>query len=72
MLIKNSKAAFYPYTSQNIPNVPDEVYFEVEGTGTDYTLKNPNSTQKITLKFSSDGNTVAVDFSGYTIKLNKK
>ena len=72
MLIKNSKAIFYPNTSQDTPNVPDEAYLEVEGTGTDYTLKNPYSTQKTTLKFSSDGNTVTLDVDGYTISLKKK
>ena len=72
LLIKNSKVAFYPHTSQDTPNVPDEAYFEVEGTGTDYTLKNTSSPeQKITLKFSSDGNTVTVGFEGYTISLKK-
>ena len=72
LLIKNSKAAVYPNNTQDTPNVPDEAYFEVEGKGTDYTLKNPDPTQKITLKFSSDGSTVTVGFDGYTIKLNKK
>ena len=72
VLIKNSKAIFYPNTSQDTPNVPDEAYLEVEGTGTDYTLKNPYSTQKTTLKFSSDGNTVTLDVDGYTISLKKK
>lgn len=73
MLIKNSKVAVYPNKTQDTPNVPDESYLEVEGKGTDYTLKNPASPeQKITLKFSSDGSTVTVDIGGYAIKLNKK
>lgn len=72
LLIKNSKVAVYPNNTQDTPNLPDDVYFEVEGTGTDYTLKNPDSTQKITLKFSSDGNTVTLDVDGYTISLKKK
>ncbi|TXJ42131.1 hypothetical protein [Brachyspira pilosicoli] len=73
VLIKNSKVASYENSTQDTPNVPDEAYLEVEGTGTDYTLKDPASPeQKIKLKFSSDGNTVTVNVDVYTIKLNKK
>ena len=67
LLIRNGKVASYGNSTQDIPNVPDNIYFEVEGTGTDYTSKNtiPNQ-QKTTLKFSSDGNTVTLGIDGLT------
>lgn len=61
LLIRNGKVAYKQDSTQDIPNVDDNTYYEVEGTGTDYTSKNTtDNRQKITLKFSSDGNTVTL------------
>lgn len=72
LLIRNGKVAYEQNSTQDIPNVPDNTYYEVEGTGTDYTSKNTtDNRQKITLKFSSDGSTVTLDMDGLKVELKK-
>ncbi|MEI0621117.1 hypothetical protein R4J18_10390 [Brachyspira pilosicoli] len=64
--VKGKQIAFVsPSDNTSMPDFSGETYFDVEGSGSSYTVKIPDSVgmPKFTLEFSSDGSTVNAEIT---------
>lgn len=66
--VKGKQIAFVsPSDNTSMPDFSGETYFDVEGSGSSYTVKIPDSVSvgmpKFTLEFSADGSTVNAEIT---------
>ena len=63
--VKGKQIAFVYLMDTSMPDFSGETYFDVEGSGSSYTVKIPDSVgmPKFTLEFSADGSTVNAEIT---------